>query len=69
VCSFNVEIPCIGDAGSGFAGVDAGTGQCTAWCNAAAPPGAVSPGYGFCQIEALDSGATAIIANCGACGL
>ena len=66
VCSFDVAIPCLGDAGT--SGVDAGTEQCTAWCNAAAPPGASSPSFGFCQVQSADGG-TAIVAHCGGCGI
>ena len=66
VCSFEVAIPCLGDAGS-LSGADAGTEQCTAWCNAAAPPGA-TPGFGFCQLQSVDGG-TAIVARCGGCGV
>ncbi len=68
VCSYTVELPCVGDAGSGFDGVDAGLDQCTAWCNAAAPPG-MQPGIGFCQVESIDGGAPAIVARCGGCGI
>ena len=66
VCSFDVAVPCLGDAGS-LSGADAGTEQCTAWCNAAAPPGA-TPSFGFCQVQSVDGG-TAIVAHCGGCGV
>lgn len=65
VCSFNVEIPCFGDAGA--PGVDAGTDQCTAWCKAAAPPGAM-PGFGICDVQSVDGG-TVILVHCGGCGV
>jgi hypothetical protein len=68
VCSFTAEIPCVGDGGTPLADVDAGTDQCTAWCNAVAPQGAPSPGFGFCQIETIDGG-TALVAMCGGCGI
>ncbi len=65
VCSFDVAVPCLGDAG--ISDLDAGTEQCTAWCNAAAPPDAASS-FGFCQMETIDGGA-AIVAHCGGCGI
>jgi len=66
VCSFDVAIPCLGDAG--ISSLDAGTEQCSAWCNAAAPPGASSATFGFCQVQSIDGG-TAIVARCGGCGI
>ena len=66
VCSFDVAIPCLGDAG--ISSLDAGTEQCSAWCNAAAPPGASSPTFGFCQVQSVDGG-MAIVARCGGCGI
>ncbi len=61
VCSFNVEIPCFGDAGA----PDGGSLACVAWCNDAAPPGAQP--VGFCQSTRLDGGG--VVARCGGCGV
>lgn len=61
VCSFNVEVPCFGDAGA----PDGGSLECVGWCNDAAPPGA--PQVNFCQTVAADGGG--LIAYCGGCGI
>jgi hypothetical protein len=64
VCSYQVEIPCYGDAG--IPASDAGQGECTPLCAAAAPPGATD--INFCQFSAFDGGLGGI-ASCGACGI
>lgn len=66
VCTWKVEVPCTGDAGSdaGDAG-DGGAPDCNAWCNAVAPPNVTNSG--FCQPYAEDGGG--MFASCGGCGI
>jgi len=66
VCSWDVEVPCTGDAGAADAGSN-GAPACEAWCAAAAPPGVMSQ-VPFCQTVTIDGG-TAVVARCGGCGI
>jgi hypothetical protein len=63
VCSWEVDIPCTGDAGAPDGG---SVMPCVSWCNAVAPQGA--PAADFCQVLPVDAG-QAMFASCGGCGI
>jgi hypothetical protein len=74
VCGFSVAVPCLGDAGSPLDLLDAGSGDCAAWCKAVAPPGfpGLPGGYEGCRgVTLVDGGADAgplLILECSLCG-